>query len=116
MNIEILRDYCLSLPATTESFPFDNETLVFKVAGKMFCIIGLNNPDHCNLKCTPEKSALLRQEFEAVKPGFHMNKLHWNTVTFNLDMNDKHVLDLVKLSYDLVVKKLTLKVRKEFNL
>jgi predicted DNA-binding protein (MmcQ/YjbR family) len=116
MHVEILREYCLQKKAVEETFPFDNVTLVFKVAGKMFCLIGLDNPKSCNLKCDPEKAIELRQEFEAVKPGFHMSKTHWNTVTFNLDLNDKEILTLIDHSYELVVNSLTKKLRREFEL
>lgn len=116
MHVEILREYCLQKKAVEETFPFDNVTLVFKVASKMFCLIGLDNPKSCNLKCDPEKAIELRQEFEAVKPGFHMSKTHWNTVTFNLDLNDKEILKLVDHSYELVVNSLTKKLRKECEL
>jgi len=116
MHVEILREHCIQKKAVEETFPFDAVTLVFKVAGKMFCLIGLDNPTSCNLKCDPEKAIELRQEYEAVEPGFHMSKTHWNTITFNLDLNDKEILKLVDHSYDLVVNSLTKKTRLEFGL
>lgn len=116
MHVELLREHCLKKKAVTEHFPFDEVTLVFKVAGKMFCLIGLDQPDHCNLKCEPERSAELRQEYEAVQPGWHMNKLHWNTVHFNQDLPDKEILKLVDHSYELVAQSLTRKARQEAGL
>ncbi|MFI5222483.1 MAG: MmcQ/YjbR family DNA-binding protein [Bacteroidia bacterium] len=106
MNIEIFREYCLKKKGVEETFPFGEETLVFKVMGKMFALIGLDDPDNCNLKCDPEKALELRSEFEAVQPGYHMNKQHWNTIHFNLDLNDSEILKQVDHSYGLVVSSL----------
>lgn len=111
MNIELLREHCVSKPAVTEEFPFDNDTLVFKVAGKMFALTSLSEPVSVNLKCDPEKVEELRQTYDAVNPGFHMNKTHWNTVHFNEDVNDTLLLSMVNDSYNLVVKGLPKKVR-----
>ncbi len=111
MNIEILREHCVAKKAVTEEFPFDNDTLVFKVAGKMFALISLKNPDSVNLKCNPEIAEELRQNYEAVAPGFHMSKTHWNTVSFNNDVDDKLLLSMVDDSYGLVVAGLPKKVR-----
>lgn len=116
MNIEILRDHCLSKIAVTEHFPFDEDTLVFKVAGKMFCLISIKEPDSCNLKCHPEESVQLRENFEAIKPGYHMDKKHWNTVYFQSDASDELILKLVDHSYDMVVAKLSKKLRLELGL
>jgi predicted DNA-binding protein (MmcQ/YjbR family) len=113
MNIELFRDHCIAKKGVEETFPFDNDTLVFKVMGKMFALISISDPTHINLKCSPDYALELRQEFEAVKPGFHMNKTNWNTVTFNLDANDKLILEWLDLSYDLVVAGLTKKLQKE---
>jgi predicted DNA-binding protein (MmcQ/YjbR family) len=103
MHIEQLREFCISKKAVTEEFPFDNDTLVFKVAGKMFALISLKNPESVNLKCDPEKAEELRQNYEAVIPGFHMSKTHWNTVFFNRDVNDQLLLQMVDDSYKLVI-------------
>lgn len=113
MNIELLREHCVSKKGVTEEFPFDNDTLVFKVAGKMFALTSLSAPVSVNLKCDPELVEELRQTYEAVKPGFHMNKTHWNTVRFNEDVNDRLLLNMVDNSYDLVVKSLPKKVREQ---
>lgn len=111
MHVEQLREHCLSKPEVTETFPFDEQTLVFKVAGKMFCLIGLDNPVSCNLKCDPERSAELRASYSAVIPGWHMNKSLWNTVYFNQDLPDIQILELIDHSYDEVVKKMPKKER-----
>lgn len=116
MHVEQLHEYCMAKKAVAETFPFDEQTLVLKVAGKMFCLVGLEKPDRCNLKCDPERSIQLRQEYEAVQPGYHMDKNHWNTIFFNRDLSDKEILELVDHSYDLVVKKLTKKLRLEYGL
>jgi predicted DNA-binding protein (MmcQ/YjbR family) len=116
MHAELLRDYCLQKKAVEETFPFDANTLVFKVAGKMFCLIGLDNPISCNLKCFPEKALELRAQYSAVQPGWHMDKNHWNTVFFNDDLPDKEILALIDHSYQLVVEKLPKKLKLEFDL
>jgi len=103
MNIEELRDYCISKPAVSESFPFDETTLVFKVAGKMFLLTDLTGPLSMNVKNTPEKVLELREQYPCVRPGYHMNKIHWITVLIDGTLTD----DLLKLwmdeSYNLIV-------------
>ncbi len=114
MDAEALRDFCLSLPYATESLPFYEETLCFKIADtKLFAILPLDTPDRVNLKCDPERAIELRERYSAIFPGFHMNKKHWNTVIFNNDLDDALLLDLVRHSYDLVWKSLTKKMRNE---
>jgi predicted DNA-binding protein (MmcQ/YjbR family) len=116
MNIESLRDYCLSKPQATESFPFDVATLVFKVGGKMFALTSMEKvPPSVNLKCDPEKSLDLQACYKYVKPGFHMNKKHWITVSY-LSMSDNLICELVDQSYDLVVDNLSKSTRSELNL
>lgn len=111
MNIETYRDFCIRLHAVTESFPFDNNTLVFKVAGKMFALADVDEFSSINLKCDPELAIERRGEYPAVKPGYHMNKKHWNTVSIDGSISD-HVLETwIKESYNLVVKGLTKKER-----
>ena len=84
MNIEQIREYCLKKKGVTEEFPFDDETLVFKVAGKIFLLASLEAiPLQINLKCNPEKAIELRVEYESVLPGYHMNKNHWNSIIIN---------------------------------
>lgn len=109
MNIEQFRTYCITKNRVEETFPFDADTLVFKIGGKMFALISLSNPNSVNLKCEPEKAVELRATYHAISPGFHMNKMHWNTVHFNQDAPDKLILELVDHSYNLVFKKLTKK-------
>lgn len=106
MHIELLREICLSKKGTEETLPFGPDTLVFKVMGKMFALTSINEPNQCNLKCDPDYAIELRADYEAVKPGYHMNKQHWNTITYNLDVPDKLILELVQHSYDLVVSSL----------
>ncbi len=116
MHVELIRDFCIAKPAVTEDFPFDEDTLVFKVAGKMFALVSLSEANSINLKCDPERAVELRSNYEAVQPGYHMNKTHWNTVSFNRDVPDELLLELVAHSYSIVVKRLTKKVREEYNL
>jgi len=116
MNIEEFRDYCLSKKYVTECFPFDNVTLVFKVAGKMFALSGLEHqPSTVNLKCDPERSLELREEFSDVIEGFHMSKKHWNTITIEGGLTNKMLKELIDHSYDLVVKGMTKKQQKELG-
>lgn len=117
MNIEEYREYCLSKKGVTESFPFDEKTLVFKVMGKMFALSGLEHqPAKANLKCDPERSIELREEYDGLIYGaFHMNKLHWNTVELEMNIPHKLILDLIDHSYDLVVAKLTKKLKFELE-
>ena len=115
MNIEDFYNYCLSKKGVTEHFPFDKDTLVFKVGGKMFALTSLKKweeGDHSvNLKCNPEYALELRSQYEAVTPGYHMSKIHWNTVCFSQDLSDKMILTLIDHSYDLILGSLPKKVR-----
>jgi predicted DNA-binding protein (MmcQ/YjbR family) len=106
MNIESLRDYCISKEKAEESFPFGDDTLVFKVANKIFLLCGLNQCDRFNVKCDPEKAILLREEFDEVQPGWHMNKTHWNTVFMNGRLNDSQLKQMIDHSYDLIISSL----------
>ena len=103
MNIETLREYCLSKNHVTETFPFGEETLVFKVVGKIFLLTGLENPDRFNVKCNPARAVSLREEYEEVQPGYHMNKAHWNTVYMNGRLSDSQLKQMIDHSYDLIV-------------
>jgi predicted DNA-binding protein (MmcQ/YjbR family) len=102
-----LREYCLSFPGAEETFPFNPETSVFKVAGKMFALSQLD-PDslRVSLKCDPELAEALREAHEAVTPGYHLNKRHWNTVIIDGSIPDEDVRHMIDDSYDLVVSKL----------
>ena len=117
MQIDAFRDHCLAKPAVTEGFPFGEQTLVFKVAGKMFALLGLDAiPPTVNLKCDPERALELREAYEDVRPGYHMNKRHWNTVVLRGDVPAETVRQLADHSYDLVVMGLTRKARAEHGL
>lgn len=111
MNLDTFRDFCLSFPHTSEGFPFDQNTLVFKVHSKMFALCDVDSFESINLKCDPEKSIDLREHFDAVNPGYHMSKKHWNTVSLNSDLTDDMIFDLTKHSYDLVFASLPKKIR-----
>ena len=113
MTIEKLRDFSLSLKGTSEHLPFDDNVLVFKVADKMFCLTNLSSGDSMNVKCNPELAIELRERFQCVTPGYHMNKKHWNTIAFSSEMQDDEMLELVKHSYELVFNKLTKKQKQE---
>ncbi|WP_299797631.1 MmcQ/YjbR family DNA-binding protein [uncultured Maribacter sp.] len=115
MNVEEYRDYCISKKGVTESFPFDETTLVFKVMGKMFALCGLERvPLRVNLKCDPERAIALREEHDGIIEGWHMSKKHWNTLY--LDKIPKELTkELIDHSYDLVVSKLTKKVKAELE-
>ncbi len=115
MNIEQYRNYCLAKKGVTESFPFDKDTLVFKVMGKMFALAGVDAFEYTNLKCDPEKAIELREKYEAVKPGYHMNKALWNSVYPNLDVSDKLIYQWIDDSYNLIVSSLTKKLRAELE-
>lgn len=117
MNIEEFRMYCLQKKGVTESFPFDSETLVFKVMGKMFALCALERkPSQVNLKCDPERSLELRDTYEeAIFPGYHMSKVHWNTVYLEDRIPEKLVLELIDHSYNLVVNGLTKKQKEELK-
>ncbi|MDB2657013.1 MmcQ/YjbR family DNA-binding protein [Crocinitomicaceae bacterium] len=116
MNIEEYRDYCTAKKAVTESFPFDKNTLVFKVANKMFALTGVDTFNYINLKCDPERAVELRETYNGVRPGYHMNKKLWNSVYLEEDVPDALVYELIDHSYDLIVASLTKKVRSEYAL
>jgi predicted DNA-binding protein (MmcQ/YjbR family) len=105
MNIEILREYCISKKNVTESFPFGDDTLVFKAAGRIFALVNLEGDLSINLKCDPARAIELRERYSSVIPGYHMNKKHWNTIYIDGSVPDKEVFSWVDHSYDLVLKK-----------
>lgn len=118
MDIEIFRKYCLSFDGAKEKLPFekatsqyDKELLVFYVADKWFCFVNIDKFDFCDLKCDPEESKYLQEKYQGIKPGYHMNKKHWISVSFNSDVPDSLVKELVGKSYELVIKNLPLKVQ-----
>ncbi len=107
MHIEQIRTYCLAKPGVTESFPFNESTLVFKVMDKMFALASLDNiPLSINLKCDPEKALYLRARYPEVAPGYHMNKKHWNTITIEDHLRSDLIKEWIDHSYDLVVDNL----------
>ncbi len=113
MNIEAYREYCISKPGVTEGFPFDNNTLVFKVMGKMFALADVELFQSVNLKCDPERAIQLRESYPAIVPGYHMNKQHWNTVAMDGTVGDKLILELIDHSYELIVDSLPRKLKDE---
>ncbi len=115
MNIEDIRLFCLNKKGVTESFPFDDTTLVFKVVGKMFVLLNLADNQSINLKCNPGKAIELREHFLAVLPGYHMNKKLWNTVMLDDSILDSLLLQWIDDSYDLIVEKMPKKLRDELN-
>jgi predicted DNA-binding protein (MmcQ/YjbR family) len=115
MNIEELREYCVSKPGVTEEFPFDEVTLVFKVRSKMFALTNLDGDWTLALKCDPDRATELREQYPAIQPGYHMSKVHWNTVMMDGSLSSKLILELIDHSYQLVVNKLPLKIRQELG-
>jgi predicted DNA-binding protein (MmcQ/YjbR family) len=114
MDIEELREYCLGKRWAEETFPFDNETLVFKVGGKAFLLTGINSrPVQFNVKCDPVLAIELREEYSSVLPGYHMNKKHWNTIICDGSMSRKQLEQWINHSYELVVKSLSKKQKEQ---
>ena len=106
MNLEDFREYCLNKPGATEGTPFGPDTIVFKVGGKIFAITSLDEiPARANLKCDPDLALELRDRYEQVRPGYHMNKKHWNTVDIEGEIPDVEIRRMIDHSYDLVAKK-----------
>ncbi len=116
MNIEEYREYCLSFAGVTEDFPFDEEVLVFKVRGKIFSLTNVDSFISINLKCEPELALDLREQYDAVLPGYHMNKKHWNTVLMDESLNNDKIRAMISHSYNLVVKKLPKNIQKDLLL
>ncbi len=120
MNLETYYEYCLSKKGVTEHFPFDEDTLVFKVGGKMFALSSLiqweKGQPSVNLKCDPERALELRAEYDDIQPGFHMSKIHWNTIAINQSVSDDLIKELIQHSYELICISLPKKVRLELNL
>lgn len=112
MNIEGIRSYCLQKNGVEESFPFDEDTLVFKVGGKIFLLLSLNSdPIQFNVKCDPEKAVELREEYSSVLPGYHMSKKHWNTIIYDGTARDVLIKEWIDHSYELVFSGLTKKIK-----
>jgi predicted DNA-binding protein (MmcQ/YjbR family) len=116
MNVEEIREYCLLKPAVEEGFPFDQTTLVFKVGGKMFLLMSLDsNPITFNAKCKPDKAIELREKFHCVQPGYHMSKVHWNTITCNGSVPKKMIFSWIDDSYELIVASLPKKIQERLK-
>lgn len=113
MNIEELREFCLSLEGSTENFPFDEVTIVFKVGGKIFAMANLDGPLSVNLKCHPEEALELRERYNSVRPGYHMNKKHWNTVMIDGTIPDSIIAQWISNSYSIVLHSLPRKLREK---
>ncbi len=117
MNIESFFEFCRSRKGVTDAFPFDEDTLVFKVGGKMFALSSLRDWESgspsVNLKCDPSRAEELRAQYDGITAGYHMNKVHWNTVAVNRDVPDKEVKLLIDHSYELVFKSLPKKLQNE---
>lgn len=116
MNIEEIRMYCLKKPGVTEGLPFGPTALVFKVMNKMFALVALESElPRINLKCDPEKAVQLREEFEGVLPGYHMNKTHWNTVVVDGSFPIENLTKWIDDSYNLIVASLPKKLRTQLD-
>lgn len=115
MNIEQLRDYCMRKKGANESFPFDSDTLVFKVMNKAFLLTSLSAPTSFNVKCDPEEAIAQREEYAEIEPGYHMNKKHWNTVRIDGDLSDAFLAKLIDDSYALVVAGMSKKEKLELE-
>ena len=117
MDIEQLREYCLSKTGTEETLPFGPDTLVYKVGGKVFLLTGLDSEElRFNVKCDPDQALELREQFSCVLPGFHMNKKHWNTIVVDGSVSSKKLKEWIDHSYELVVDSLPKKIRKDLDL
>jgi predicted DNA-binding protein (MmcQ/YjbR family) len=117
INVEEIRNHCVSKKSVEESFPFDEVTLVFKVGGKIFLLLSLeSSPVEFNVKCDPVKAVELREKYNFILPGFHMNKKHWNTIVCTSQANRKLIFNCIDDSYDLVVASLPLARRKALKI
>ena len=114
MNIEEIRKYCADKKGVTEGFPFDESTLVFKVGGKMFALLSLEGNNTINLKCNPERANELRERYDFITGGYHMNKKHWNTVEF-IKSPEKLIKELIDHSYELIFNNLPKKIKDDIS-
>lgn len=115
MNVETVREYCLSKKGATECFPFDDVSLVMKVMGKMFALIDLEGANSIALKCNPEKATELREQYSGIEGAYHFNKKYWNSIRFDADVDDKLIKGLIDHSYEEVISKFTKKLRTEYD-
>ncbi|KAA6305383.1 hypothetical protein EZS27_042964, partial [termite gut metagenome] len=115
MNVESAQEYCMQKKGTEASFPFDDDSLVIKVMGKMFALISLENASKIVLKCDPERALELREQYNGINEAYHFSKKYWNSVSFDEDVNDKLIKQLIDHSYEEVLKKFTKKMRAEYD-
>jgi predicted DNA-binding protein (MmcQ/YjbR family) len=115
MDIEKVRNWCLKKEGVSESLPFNEDIPVYKVMGKMFLLLNLFPPVSINIKCDPELAVDLRERYDAVTPGFHMNKVHWNTIMFDGSIPNKYIYEWIDLSYNLVIQSLPKKEKEKFS-
>jgi len=115
LNIEDYRNYCIRKKGVTESFPFDSNTLVFKVMNKMFALASVDDFEFINLKCDPENAIVIREEHSGVTGAYHMNKTHWNSVSTKGDISNELLYLWIDHSYELIVSSLTKKLQKELE-
>ncbi len=115
MYIDEFRDYCLAKPGVTEDTPFGPDTLVLKVMNKVFAITGIVEFEFINLKCDPERAADLREQYEGIRPGWHMNKTHWNSVFVDGSVPESLIRELIDHSYELIASSLSKKLREELS-
>ena len=115
MDIESIREYCLAKSGVEETLPFDEETPVYKVGGKMFLLMNLEPPFSINIKCDPEKAIELREQYDDIIPGWHMSKVHWNTVYVESTLPASLIKEMIDDSYHLVIQGLPKKLREKFN-
>jgi len=115
MFLDELREFCLSRKGATEHFPFDQNTLVFKVGNKMFALMDVDHFEGIALKCDPEYAQILRAEYSDISGAFHMNKVHWNSVKIGGDVDDQLLRQLIQDSYNLVFDNLTKKIKNEIE-
>lgn len=115
MNIESVREYCLSLPHATEDFPFDETTLAFRIGGRIFAMIDLERTEWFVLKCNPDMAIELREKYAEISPAWHMNKRHWNQINLFGYLSEELICSLIRHSYSLVVQKLPKALRISFD-
>jgi predicted DNA-binding protein (MmcQ/YjbR family) len=115
MTLDEFQKYCRSFEGVTEEFPFDETTLVYKVKGKMFTLADVESFESINVKCDPDEALVLREIYDSVTPGYHMNKNHWNTVALDGKITDKQLKKWIRDSYDMVVKGLPKRIREELR-
>jgi predicted DNA-binding protein (MmcQ/YjbR family) len=115
MNLEELRNFCLSLKGAEEKMPFDHKTLVFSVKGKMFCSTDIDTYDFINLKCDPDEAINLREKYVEVSEGYYMNKKLWNSIKTKGMISDSQIQEWIVNSYNLVVSGLPKKIQRELT-